>query len=57
MNRKPGDWNCPLCQHLNFSKRDTCLRCSDAKPVGGMDGGGRVDGGDYMSYGSRGWLL
>ncbi|BBM98445.1 hypothetical protein MPTK1_1g13610 [Marchantia polymorpha subsp. ruderalis] len=55
MNRKPGDWNCPSCQHLNFSRRDTCQRCSDARPGGGMGGVGRADGGgDYGSYGSRG---
>ncbi|KAH7652151.1 Ran binding protein zinc finger-like protein [Dioscorea alata] len=41
MNRYPGDWDCRACQHLNFSRRDTCQRCGEAK-IGG--GGGRVNG-------------
>uniref|UniRef100_A0A1D1Z1S6 Putative RNA-binding protein C17H9.04c n=1 Tax=Anthurium amnicola TaxID=1678845 RepID=A0A1D1Z1S6_9ARAE len=31
MNRKPGDWNCRSCQHLNFSRRDSCQRCGDMR--------------------------
>uniref|UniRef100_A0A0E0DWM1 RanBP2-type domain-containing protein n=1 Tax=Oryza meridionalis TaxID=40149 RepID=A0A0E0DWM1_9ORYZ len=27
IQRKPGDWNCKSCQHLNFSRRDYCQRC------------------------------
>ncbi|PKU62346.1 zinc finger Ran-binding domain-containing protein 2 [Dendrobium catenatum] len=27
MNRKAGDWNCKSCNHLNFSRRDTCQHC------------------------------
>jgi hypothetical protein len=30
--RKPGDWNCKNCQHLNFSRRDYCQRCRDPRP-------------------------
>ncbi|KAJ6833477.1 putative zinc finger protein30 [Iris pallida] len=56
MNRKPGDWNCRSCQHLNFSWRDSCQHCSDARSVGvgggnvSLGGGGR--GGS--SFGSGG---
>ncbi|WOL07592.1 hypothetical protein Cni_G16336 [Canna indica] len=33
MNRMPGDWTCRSCQQLNFSRRrDSCLRCGDARP-------------------------
>ncbi|CAM6103080.1 unnamed protein product [Calypogeia fissa] len=53
MNRKPGDWNCPSCQHLNFSRRDTCQRCSDARP-GGVVGGGGGRGGEDYGYGRSG---
>ncbi|CAK9198344.1 unnamed protein product [Sphagnum troendelagicum] len=40
MNRKAGDWNCPSCQHMNFSRRDACLRCNEPRPGGGGGGGG-----------------
>ena len=32
IQRKPGDWNCKNCQHLNFSRRDYCQRCRDPHP-------------------------
>ena len=59
MSRKPGDWNCSSCQHLNFSWRESCQRCSDPKQ--GNDGGysGRNEerrsdeGGDYGRRSSR----
>ncbi|XP_068648935.1 RNA-binding protein involved in heterochromatin assembly dri1-like isoform X1 [Aristolochia californica] len=44
MDRKPGDWNCRSCQHLNFSRRDSCQRCGDARSG---------DRGDYGGYGGR----
>uniref|UniRef100_A0A453NQ87 RanBP2-type domain-containing protein n=1 Tax=Aegilops tauschii subsp. strangulata TaxID=200361 RepID=A0A453NQ87_AEGTS len=31
MNRKPGDWDCRSCQHLNFSRRDLCQRCGEPR--------------------------
>ncbi|KAG9459688.1 hypothetical protein H6P81_004196 [Aristolochia fimbriata] len=42
MDRKPGDWNCRSCQHLNFSRRDSCQRCGDPRS------------GDYSGYGGGG---
>ncbi|XP_072959306.1 RNA-binding protein involved in heterochromatin assembly dri1 isoform X1 [Typha angustifolia] len=45
MNRKPGDWNCRSCQHLNFSRRDSCQRCGDQRPSGG-------DRSEYASFGA-----
>ncbi|XP_058074539.1 uncharacterized protein LOC131223227 [Magnolia sinica] len=42
MNKKPGDWNCRSCQHLNFSRRDSCQRCGDPRS------------GDYGCFGGRG---
>eukprot|EP00249_Psilotum_nudum_P018860 c26991_g1_i3 orf=303-869(+) len=56
MNRKPGDWSCVSCQHLNFSWRDSCQRCGDPRPMGGF-GGRSEERGDYYrsgpySYGS-----
>ncbi|KAI3975402.1 hypothetical protein MKX01_004489 [Papaver californicum] len=29
MGSRLGDWNCRSCQHLNFSRRDSCQRCGD----------------------------
>ncbi|XP_039125529.1 TATA-binding protein-associated factor 2N-like isoform X2 [Dioscorea cayenensis subsp. rotundata] len=43
MNRKPGDWNCRSCSHLNFSRRDSCQRCSEPRSAN--------DRGDYASFG------
>ena len=31
IQRKPGDWNCKNCQHLNFSRRDYCQRCREPR--------------------------
>ncbi|XP_037368048.1 testis-expressed protein 13A [Talpa occidentalis] len=25
--RRPGDWDCPWCKAVNFSRRKTCFRC------------------------------
>ncbi|XP_048192599.1 testis-expressed protein 13B [Perognathus longimembris pacificus] len=25
--RKPGDWDCPWCKAVNFSQRESCIRC------------------------------
>ncbi|MCO5604151.1 hypothetical protein L7F22_058311 [Adiantum nelumboides] len=50
MNRKPGDWDCPSCDHLNFSWRDSCQRCSEPKPVEGR--GGKED--ERRGYGRGG---
>ncbi|XP_042497036.1 uncharacterized RNA-binding protein C17H9.04c [Macadamia integrifolia] len=38
---RPGDWNCRSCQHLNFSRRDSCQRC------------GELRSGDYGGFGGR----
>ncbi|KAK1258980.1 hypothetical protein QJS04_geneDACA005622 [Acorus gramineus] len=44
MNRKPGDWDCRQCQHMNFSRRDSCQKCGgergDFAFLGGRAGGG-----------------
>lgn len=29
--RKPGDWDCPDCSHVNFAWRKECEYCPDAK--------------------------
>ena len=52
MNRKPGDWDCGACHHLNFSRRDSCQRCGDLRPsdrieVGSFFAGGRIDFGSF----------
>ncbi|KAJ7514586.1 hypothetical protein O6H91_23G052000 [Diphasiastrum complanatum] len=55
MNKKPGDWNCPTCQHLNFSRRDTCQRCGDPRPGGAGEFGrfsSRGSGSSTYAYGS-----
>ncbi|XP_004642689.1 testis-expressed protein 13A [Octodon degus] len=28
--RKPGDWDCPWCKAVNFSRRENCFRCGRA---------------------------
>ncbi|MQM18402.1 hypothetical protein Taro_051393 [Colocasia esculenta] len=53
MNRKPGDWDCRSCQHLNFSRRDSCQRCGEPRS-GDLNeyasfGGGR--GGSSFGFG------
>ncbi|CAA7409905.1 unnamed protein product [Spirodela intermedia] len=66
MNRKPGDWDCGACQHLNFSRRDSCQRCGEPRSgdrpeyggFGGGFGGGRSEyggfGGGRSEYGGFG---
>ncbi|XP_057768680.1 uncharacterized protein LOC130988743 isoform X2 [Salvia miltiorrhiza] len=34
---RQGDWMCGACQHLNFSKRDTCQRCGCPKYAGAAE--------------------
>ncbi|CAN6243502.1 unnamed protein product, partial [Urochloa humidicola] len=51
MNRKPGDWDCRACQHLNFSRRDLCQRCGEPRGAADRGSGG---GGDYANFGGRG---
>ncbi|RRT81819.1 hypothetical protein B296_00002074 [Ensete ventricosum] len=60
MNRKPGDWTCRSCQHLNFSRRDSCQRCGDSRPssdrseYASFGGGSDVRPGDwYCSCGAH----
>ncbi|KAJ7558804.1 hypothetical protein O6H91_04G056500 [Diphasiastrum complanatum] len=48
MSRKTGDWNCASCQHLNFSRRDSCQRCGEFRSEGGRSD--EAGGGD--EYGS-----
>ncbi|XP_020583695.1 zinc finger Ran-binding domain-containing protein 2-like isoform X2 [Phalaenopsis equestris] len=45
MNRKAGDWNCRSCQHLNFSRRDSCHRCGEPRLGGGEFAGGLINTG------------
>lgn len=30
----PGDWQCALCQEVNFGSRSTCRKCQNKKPEG-----------------------
>ncbi|XP_074580923.1 uncharacterized protein LOC141837416 [Curcuma longa] len=48
INRKPGDWTCRSCDHLNFSRRDACQRCGDPR----LSAGDPLS--DYTSFGRRG---
>ncbi|KAH7388241.1 hypothetical protein KP509_16G065500 [Ceratopteris richardii] len=50
MNRKPGDWDCAACDHLNFSWRDSCQRCNEPKQIEGHGGKGE----DRRGYGRGG---
>ncbi|XP_031488477.1 uncharacterized protein LOC116256290 [Nymphaea colorata] len=55
MNRKPGDWNCRSCQHLNFSRRDICQKCSEPRSSGDYSSfGGRGGGSSFGGYGTTG---
>lgn len=29
--RRPGDWNCPKCNHLVFKTKSTCFKCNYSK--------------------------
>ena len=29
---QPGDWRCPQCGNVNFSRREVCHRCNAPKP-------------------------
>lgn len=52
IQRKPGDWNCKSCQHLNFSRRDFCQRCRGPRPDLQL-GDGRSTGGVLTSLDVR----
>jgi hypothetical protein len=54
MNRKPGDWDCRSCQHLNFSRRDLCQRCGEPRSAADRGSVGGALGGDYANFGGRG---
>ncbi|XP_078429391.1 RNA-binding protein involved in heterochromatin assembly dri1-like [Wolffia australiana] len=59
MNRKPGDWDCGACRHLNFSRRETCQRCAEPRPsewseFGAFFGGGRSEFGGFVGGGGGG---
>ena len=30
---QPGDWRCPQCGNVNFSRREVCHRCNAPKPL------------------------
>ncbi|XP_066945778.1 RNA-binding protein cabeza-like isoform X3 [Macrobrachium rosenbergii] len=45
INSKPGDWDCPNCQFLNFASRSMCFKCRTPKDSDGFGSGGRVGGG------------
>lgn len=50
-NAQPGDWECPSCGGINFSRRTDCFRCEAEKPEGLAPVGlGREDmrRGDWM---------
>ncbi|CAA6672680.1 unnamed protein product [Spirodela intermedia] len=52
MNRKPGDWDCGACQHLNFSRRDSCQRCGE--PRSGDRPSSSFGAGGGSSFGASG---
>lgn len=33
VQQRPGDWYCPQCGNLNFSRRDSCHRCNQPRPA------------------------
>jgi len=39
-NRRPGDWDCPQCNQMNFASRVKCFKCGVQKQDGGGGGGG-----------------
>ncbi|CAL9117782.1 unnamed protein product, partial [Musa textilis] len=44
MSRRAGDWNCSLCQHHNFSRRDSCQQCGQPRLCSGDFGGSSFGG-------------
>ncbi|XVF49846.1 hypothetical protein PTKIN_Ptkin04bG0049000 [Pterospermum kingtungense] len=46
---RPGDWNCRLCQHLNFQRRDSCQRCGESRLT-------QVFGGTFKDESARGFV-
>lgn len=47
VDRRPGDWDCPSCQHMNFASRDQCRACGTPKPHGqNQENGDRMDSRD-----------
>lgn len=38
--RRPGDWDCPKCNAMNFASRERCYKCNAVKPGGLMDSRG-----------------
>ena len=32
MSRRPGDWDCPVCNQLIFGSRPECRKCGSKKP-------------------------
>jgi len=55
VEKKPGDWFCPACGDLQFSKNDFCRKCQAPRPMmmmGGKGGfGGKGMGGGMMGMG------
>ncbi|KAL5976954.1 hypothetical protein ACLOJK_021291 [Asimina triloba] len=52
MGGKPGDWYCQAFNHLNFSRRGSCQRCSEAREqavymIGGSSNDIDVKAGDW----------
>lgn len=31
--RRPGDWDCPKCNDLQFARNPTCRQCGTPKPL------------------------
>lgn len=50
---KPGDWDCPSCQHLNFARRTECRNCGAAKESSESGGSFNSGGGSFNSGGGR----
>merc|ERR1712107_816813 len=47
---RPGDWYCPACNDLQFSRNDTCRKCGEPRP----GGGGGKDFGGFGGFGGKG---
>ncbi|KAG8069597.1 hypothetical protein GUJ93_ZPchr0006g46438 [Zizania palustris] len=52
IQKKPGDWICKSCEHLNFSRRDFCQRCRAPRQDLQL-GDGHVTGGVLTSLDIR----